>query len=177
MKNLLSNSIVYLCGAIDRCPNAGAVWRDMISPQLACMGVKVLNPLKKACSVGLESDDHRSVRQTWKEDGQYDRFASVMKTIGHVDLTMMYRSHFILAYLDLRVFACGTIDEIIKGAEAGKPVLIVCEQGKIHIPDWLWIYISHTCMFNNFDEALDYLDGINIGRIEAPSPWVFLNNG
>src|SRR4051812_40747433 len=122
--NRLKGSVTYLAGAIDLCPNHGTTWRKNITPLLTQLGVTVYNPLEKPINIGLENDDNRSTRKILKDQGKFKEFAQIMKIIRHADLRMIDKSDFLIAYLDLNIFACGTIEEISWCNKTKKPILI-----------------------------------------------------
>jgi hypothetical protein len=150
-----------LCGPIDRCPNGGTEWRTHITPLLKSNGVIVLDPLNKPFNVGLENDDYREDRAIWKKNHEFEKFSLVMKTVRHVDLKMVRMSDFLIAYIDLDIFACGTMEEIFTANAENKPVIILCPQGKEKVPDWFFGTLPHEMFFESVDEVMDYLAYVN----------------
>jgi len=176
MLNRLKNHICYQIGAIDRCPDSGKTWRNEITPFLENMGIIVFNPLKKPMTIGLEDDDNRSTRQKLKQSGKFDEFSKIMKSIRHADLRMVDKCDFVICYIDLDIFAFGTIEEMTICNKTKKPILMVCRQGKLAIPDWAWAMIPHQMMFDTMHELLEYVRHINGSpEINDLGRWIFFN--
>lgn len=174
--NRLRNHRCYVCGPIDRAPDSGSGWRNQITPLLRSLGIVVLDPLLKPTDIGLETDDNRSTRKVLKQKGRYELFSEIMRSIRHVDLRMVDISDFIIAYIDLDTYSCGTIEEIVVCNKQKKPVIVLCKQGKSSCPDWIFGMIPHETIFNSIEEVIDYLRYIN----SDPGPetlgrWVFFN--
>ena len=73
---------------------------------------------------------------------------------------------------------CGSYEEIVTANSQKKPVLIWCEQGKKHAPNWLFFMLPHEHIFNSLDEIFDYLDKINTeSDISKLKRWFFFKNG
>ena len=172
----LWGSMVYMAGAIDRCPNGGKPWRDWLTPQLNKLGVIVLDPLRKPIDIGLEDDDFRAARKIWKEKGDFDQFAKIMKLVRNSDLRFVDKADFLIVCLDLSIQATGTYEEIFLSNRQKKPVLIWCPQGKKAIPDWLYGVIDHKFFFNTTEEILEYLTVINTSKdIEPLERWLCID--
>lgn len=176
--NNLESMYCYLVGPIDRAHDLGREWRDWIKPSLNKMGIKVINPLNKPFSCGEEGDlNKRQERLKLKENGDYDEFSAIMKKIRGGDLRCVHKSDFIIVYLDNDIPFCGTEEEITWANEEHKPVLIMCKQGKKHIPDWLFAQLPHELFFSNWDSLLDYLEYVN--KTENPDTvrdrWLFFD--
>ena len=57
-----------------------------------------------------------------------------------------------------------------------KPLLIVCEQGKSHLPNWMFGVMPHEHMFSNWDDLLQYIDDVNTGQdIKHYNRWRFFD--
>lgn len=164
----------YIAGAIDKCKNSGKVWRQQITPLLNQMGVIVLNPLDKPFSVGLETDDNRFRRDNLKKAGEYNKFSRIMRKIRHIDLRMVDMADFIIVYLDLEIFACGTMEELFWANRQKKPIIVLCPQGKADVPDWLFGTLPHQVFFTSVDEVMKYLDDIDKGlNKQTFGRWLF----
>lgn len=106
--------------------------------------------------------------------GQYKEFSEIMKLVRHADLRMVDKCDFVLAYIDLDVYAVGTWEEIFWANRLMRPVILVCKQGKICVPEWCWGALKSEMFFNNFEEALNYIKYVD----SADSPetfnrWIF----
>lgn len=163
--NKLNNQTVYLVGGMDRVPDGGVVWRDVLTPKLTKFGLKVLNPCKKheVIDYGHETVEDRELRKKNKQSGEFELVQKEMKDIRSVDLAMVDLSNLIIFYLDLNVHACGSYEEIFWANRCKKPVLIMCEQGRVNVPDWLFGTIPYQHMFDSWDELLLYLYDIDSG--------------
>jgi nucleoside 2-deoxyribosyltransferase len=174
--NRLNNQRVYLAGAIDRVADRGAGWRELITPFLQELGIKVFNPLKKPTGVGLEDDEVHSIKIKLRKELKYDELANIMKTIRAVDLRMVDISDFLVVNLNIEHHACGTYEEIALANRSKKPILIHVEQGKDHTPDWLFGTIPHDWFFSNWDDLRKYLIHVNEDKnINLYKRWQFFN--
>lgn len=164
----------YLCGAMDRVPDGGIVWRDKITPVLEEMGVVVLNPARKPIDIGIEDEEHRASRRKAKEQGDYTVFQDRM--IRHVDLRMVDESSFLICSIDVSVHACGTYEEIFWANRQKRPVLVWCQQGKINCPDWLLWTLPHEHIFDSLDDLITYLGNVSSGADQRDfGRWLFFD--
>lgn len=155
--NRLNNQRVYLAGAMDRVPDRGVGWRDLITPFLTDLGIAVFNPLKKPTTVGLEDDKTHALKQKLKSNQEYDELSKLMKNIRAVDLRLVDISDFLIVNLDLDTHPCGTLEEIFLANRQKKPIIIHMVQGKSHAPDWLFGTIPHQMIFSSWQEIKNYL--------------------
>lgn len=167
----------YLVGPIDRCKLDGRHWRQAITPELLDRGIVVFDPLDKPCDDAPEDPESRAQRRLWKSDGDYDRFSNWMKKIVAIDMRLVNTCDFVIAFLDLDVYSCGTFDEIVRADDQKKPVLIWCKQGKEAVPDWLFGKLPHALFFDSMDEVLDYLDRVAFDDEPPPhlNRWIFFD--
>lgn len=171
----LYNTIAYLSGAIDRCPNLGIEWREWLTKQLDIRyGVISYNPMSKPIKIAGEHE-HRELRKQWKSEGQYDKLVEFMRTIRHVDLRMCDKADFGIFYIDIPIHACGTYDELSTMNDQKKPCLIVCKQGKKAAPDWLFGMVPHTHIMSSFDEVFEYLDRVDDGWDDGSRRWLIFD--
>lgn len=174
--NRLRNKTCYLIGAIDRANDLGATWRSEITPILTSMGVNVYNPLEKPIDTGLEDVKSRIRRNKLKKQGKFKRLSIEGRVIRRVDLRMVDKADFLICYLDLDIFACGTFEEAFLANRQKKPVIFICKQGVINMPDWLFWTFPYEMFFNDFDEATNYLhrvdDGTNNKHLNR---WLFFD--
>lgn len=174
MVNNLRGSRAYLFGAIDRCPDGGKTWRNEITPELKKMGVVTINPLKKPMLDNDESDASRVKRHEAKAAGDFDYVISE-KRIRLIDLRFVDVTDFQVGMIDVQAYPCGTYEELFTGNRQKKPILIWSPRGKKDIPDWLWWTLPKEFIFENQDELLSYLYGIDTGTIEPNKRWVFMD--
>lgn len=172
--NNLRGSTFYLSGPIDRCPNLGMEWRQWITPKLQAYGIKVYDPLNKP--VGLpEEIEGREKRLQWKENGEYDKLAHWMRYIRHVDLRLCDKSDAGIVYLDIDIFACGTLEETFSLNACKKPVILMCKQGLKAVPDWLWGTLPVEMIKDSWEQVFDYLDLVDSGKADDLGRWIHFN--
>ena len=172
--NRLKNQRVYLAGAIDRVDDRGMGWRDMITPFLQSLEIKVFNPITKPADIGLEDEDTHIVKTKLKKQHRYDELSSMMRVIRSVDLRLVDISDFLIVNLDLEIHPCGTYEEIFWANRQKKPIIIHMKQGKEHAPDWLFGCIPHQMIFSEWHEIQNHLKHINSGEnIESYRRWYF----
>ena len=157
----LKGMTCYLCGAMDRVDDGGVAWREWITPHLYDLGVGVYNPCNKPSDFAPEDETSRNSINYYKEIGNYDQVAKIMKPICSVDLRMVDIAHFLVMSLDLDVHMCGSYHEAFMAVFQKKPVLIRCVQGVNAVPNWLYGVIPQELMFSDWDSLLRYLEYIN----------------
>ncbi len=166
----------YLAGNIDLCPNGGVEWRRSLIPWLTLRDVTVFDPTNKP--VGLISEDQENIgyRQQLKKEKEYDELSRVMREISNIDLRMVDICDFLIAYINLNIYACGTIHEIALANSQKKPVLVVCKQGKSNVPDWLYGRLNHDEFFDDFHSLKDYLNQVDCDPAFEPNKrWLFFS--
>lgn len=174
MVNKLKGMRTYLIGAIDRCPDGGKTWREKITVDLKKMGVVTINPLRKPLVGDEETEESRAKRHLEKQNGNFD-YLIAEKPIRLKDLRFVDVSDFLIGMIDTQVSPCGTYEELFTGNRQKKPILIWSPRGKKDIPDWLWWTLPKEFIFENEEEILEYLKGINDGSIEPNKRWVFMD--
>lgn len=175
--NRLRGTRTYLVGAMDRVADAGAGWREHISPSLQDMGIVVLNPCKKPIDVGVEDEDSAKWIERYKETGNFEKIREEYGVIRTVDLRCVDISDFIVASIDLDVHACGTYEEISTANSQKKPVLVWCQQGKENAPNWLFFMLPHEHIFSSIDDLLRYLKSVDSSESQPEhyKRWFFFN--
>jgi nucleoside 2-deoxyribosyltransferase len=109
-----------------------------------------------------------------RERHDYKEMARIAKMFVHKDLSMVDRADLVVAYLPYKVPTTGTHHEIINSANAKKPTLLVCPQGKHLVPAWYYGFIPHEVMFSTWDELYDYLREVNAGKHTENKRWHFI---
>src|SRR3989304_6377731 len=124
----LQDTRVYLSGPIEY-DEEGTNWR--IEPK---------KELVSRFSVNL-FDPFEDPKQQWlpliakaREKLDYEAMETVAKKFVRKDLSIVDRADFVIAYLPYKVPTTGTHHEIIVANNAKKPVMLVCPEGKEHIP-------------------------------------------
>jgi hypothetical protein len=189
-KNRLAGLICYEIGPIDRVDDRGGPWRDDISEFLFSLDIGVHNPLKKSLDWGVESEDGRLWRQDSLQKAELlhsqglihesnkicEAVHEQMKDIVASDLRSVDRSDFMIAYVDLDVHMAGSYSEITHATLQRKPVIICCEQGKYHIPMWLYGLCQHEMFFSNWDEVKIYINHMAYDdNVDHLKRWRFFN--
>ena len=113
-----------------------------------------------------------------KESGRFDEVVRLMKDIVRVDLSMVDKSDFVIVFLDMDVYTCGSYVEIAHAAMERKPILVVCKQGKNKIPGFLWgLCGGHSTFFSDWKQLKDYIVRVAIADDfdDLNGRWKFFN--
>jgi hypothetical protein len=174
--NNLENTRTYLVGAMDRVKDGGVNWRERITPQLKNLGIKVIDPCKKVIHNASEEYSRYWI-EYYKETGQYEKIREKFGIIRRADLRCVDVSDFIIAHIDITTHACGSYEEITTANRQKKPILIWCEQGKQHAPNWLFFMLPHEHIFGSMEEIIKYLELVNSTQETESLPrWFFFSN-
>jgi len=161
LSNNLKNMRTYLVGAMDRVPDGGVGWREMITPLLKGMNINVLDPCKKPIEGAKEDTNTRWQIEHYKETGQFDKIRNNFGHIRNADLRCVDVSDFIIAQIDMDVHMCGSYEEITTANRQKKPILVWCKQGKHNAPNWLFFMLPHEHIFGSLEDLLGYLERLN----------------
>ena len=177
LQNNLRNMRTYLIGAMDRVKDGGIGWRNKITPHLKQMNVIILDPCNKPIESVKEDFNIRHSIENLKTAGKFD---TIRKEYGHIrnaDLRCVDVSDFVIAHIDISIHACGSYEEIVTANRQKKPVLIWCEQGKEHVPNWLFFMLPHETIFGSMEDLLGHLSHINTcTNYSSLDRWFFFNN-
>ncbi len=174
--NRLCGMRCYLIGAMDRAKDGGLGWRQTIKEFLRTKGVVVLDPCDKPIDIGQECIEDRRVRDAMKQSGQYEELAQMVKLLRVVDLRMTDMADFVIVHLDTDIHACGTYEELFWANRLKNPVLIVCKQGKVGCPDWLFGVVPHQHIFDDFEQLCEYLEHVaHASEVNHMHRWTFFN--
>lgn len=105
---------------------------------------------------------------------EFDEMARIAKMFVRKDLAMVDRADFVVAYLPKGIPTTGTHHEIINSANAKKPTLLVCPQGKEHVPLWYYGFIPHEFMFDGWDYLHQYLTEVDEWKHSNNDRWAFV---
>ena len=175
LKNRLKGATCYLAGPMDRVPDGGEGWRKWITPQLQELGIVVLDPCNKPIDIGIEDMEHRQRRQVWKAQGKYNKLAEDMKLIRVTDLALVDNANFMIVYWNTDVHMCGTLEEVFLSNRMKRPILIMCEQGKVGMPDWMFGVLPHEHFFDSWNSLLVELTCIAGGFEDKTGRWMFFD--
>lgn len=170
MKNekVLTGARCYLSGPIEH-DSSGLNWRTEPSRILV-----------ERFSINL-FDPFADPKQQWvpvlkkaRDEKDFETMAKVSKAFVRKDLAMVDRADFIVSYLPKGVPTTGTHHEIINSSNAKKPTLLICPQGKEHVPLWYYGFIPHEVMFGSWDELYQYLEDVNAGGHQHNNRWHYM---
>lgn len=161
--NRLKDLACYLSGPIDFTNDKGCSWRDMITPFLTDMNVRVFNPLKHSFYGTQDLDtDKRPRMNKLIQDGKFEELRIEMKDLNHWDLRAVDLSSFLIVNYDINIFTCGTHEEIFQANKQTKPVLLMIGEGmRKKMPKWMYGRFPPEHMFESWDELKKYLLEIN----------------
>lgn len=165
-----------MIGPIDDASDAGRGWRKTSSEFLWSLGAGVFDPTNKPMNLLDEDENFVNEIRELKQLGRYDEVRIKMKKVVTADLSMLDRSDFCICYLNNDVQMTGTIGELHYAALEKKPTIVVCEQGKHNIPNWLFgIGLSHEHFFGSFKTAEQFITRIHLGTEDLSDDWKFID--
>lgn len=179
--NRLHNTRAYLCGPMERTSDFGEVWRHRLSKDLGHLGIHWLDPTRKPTSKGGEGRVEAQHINRLRLEERYDELCEVVHQIRCIDLRLVDICDFVIVYIDLTLFSCGTWEELFWANRMKKPVLIMMEQGKQNTPSWLFGTIPHEHIFSSWCELYEYLEWVNectdaeLSSLSALQRWEFFN--
>lgn len=140
-KNPLAGSTAYLSGPMDfvgsREEERKFGWRTRVSAFLSDLGVTVLDPWEKPEAVGRQNygmENERSldeIRNRWTFEPTDEGVEAREKCAWefwrtlHIDLRMVDKADFLVAYCPTTTYSVGTVHEIVVARNERKPVLFV----------------------------------------------------
>ena len=176
--NRLNGMICYLAGPMDRIEGGGVEWRRKVTPRLHDMGLGVLDPTNKPLLQHQENDATRKQVAIWKENGEFDKVRDHYKPIVGVDLRFVDQSSFILLHINTDEHMCGSYDEAFMAALQRKPVVVMCDQGKKNVPNWMFGRVPHEMFFGSWDEVFEYLRHVDEDEdVDHMRRWTFMDYG
>jgi hypothetical protein len=169
--NRLAGSFAYLCGPMDAAPDGGVEWRVDMSKWLRRRGVFVLDPCDKPIQNAPPEAEGRQRINEWKELGEYDKIRPAYgEYIRGLDLRMCDKADFLVVYLNSKIPTCGTWNELFTSNQSKKPIIVMCEDGKKAIPNWMFLTLPQDMMFGSWGEVHHYLEHINTFPDESRLP-------
>lgn len=179
--NRLWYSKVYLEGPMDFADDRGEGWRSSLTPFLRSKNIGILDPTNKATYYGHEDIDHLEERKKIIEgiksgnvlaDTLFDRYHGIMKDVVGVDLRMVDTADFIILYVNLDIYACGTFHENAMAILQRKPTIVMVEQGKVYCPPWLIGVVPHRMIFDKWENVKNYITYIDSAeKIDTLNRW------
>jgi len=173
--NLLKNTKTYLIGPMENDAD-GQDWREYMEERLnSLFGVKCFNPYKQAfINCASESLDDIEKRKKWRMKGKFDELHIEMQEVIKRDLRLIDLSTFIVCNIDPNRPTWGTVHELVLASLQFKPILVRIKD-KAQMPIWLCGLLDHNLFFESFDDIIQYLDGVDKGKIPVSFKyWKFL---
>ncbi len=176
LENKLANSVCYLSGSMEFCPNGGEQWRQkfkrIINDEMG-LDVTFLDPTFKP--KGLTPEVHGYYNEL-KSKGDWKAFTSYMKRIRRDDLRCVDLSDFLVVRIDKTIHACGTYDEVFTAEDQQKPILAIAPGGKWNMPGWMSTVLRENEIFETEEQCADYINKIAKGRLEIDNRWVLMRD-
>jgi nucleoside 2-deoxyribosyltransferase len=168
--------VCYLAGPIENAKDDGVQWRQELKEKSENnkLGIIFLDPTDKAPHIGQEIGEEKTKLKKLLVEEKWDEVKKIVSKIRHYDLRMVDTCNLLIAYLDIEVFSCGTMDEIFTAERQQKPVLIIMKQKRNQIPVWLMSFLKPEEIFESVDECLLYLQKINSSEIKVDERWIKL---
>jgi nucleoside 2-deoxyribosyltransferase len=168
MINPLKSARCYLSGPIENDESKNHNWRvEPTKVMIERFGVDVFDPFndpKQQWTVELYKA---------RDACDYEEMTRIAHDFVSKDLIMVEKADFLVAYLPKGVSTCGTHHEIIFSSNNKKPTLLVCPQGKQHVPLWYYGFIPHTCMFGSWDGLYNYLQEVVDWKHSGNKRWKY----
>ncbi len=173
----LKDSLCYLIGGIDYCPDAGKSWRKDIIHQCNVvndLGIKFLDPTNKVEGLTEEVDSEQKYINRLKKLEKWDELKSFMKKVVRSDHKSIDFSDFIVVYIDVDNHMCGSYFELQSALTEKKPYFIIVKGGKANTPNWLFGILDHQYILPDVKSVVAELKGISSGTIETSDRWVLI---
>ena len=114
--------------------------------------------------------------ERFKKSNNFESVKSEMRDIAAIDLRMVDIAHFVIMDIDIDVHMCGSYHEAFVAVAQKKPLLIMCQQGKQNVPNWLFGVVPHEHMFGSWSELIEYIHHINEDEeVEDLNRWRFFD--
>jgi nucleoside 2-deoxyribosyltransferase len=168
MTNYLKGKTVYLAGPIHALQDDGIGWRNNLTPKLEELGLIVDDPCKKTINGLGEVKEDKIKFNRLLEERKIQELKELFYPIVRKDLRSVDKSDFIIVVYDPTIHMCGTIAEIILSHEQRKPILMYIDPEKFTKTNpWILTYVKTSCVFDNWDNMLKYLNVINNGIFDT----------
>lgn len=165
--NRLAKHRCYLVGPMDHCREEGKQWRQIMTVFLEERGVEVSNPYYKPLKLDthsqelLEDENNYNSVMCAIKNKDYDEVTRRFKQVRAIDLRMVDKADFLVAYLNFSTTMTGTLEEIFTANRQRKPVIIISSKPKSEIPPWYFGALPHRVFFESIEEAQEYLKYID----------------
>jgi hypothetical protein len=160
--------------------DSGVGWRKEIKEKAKKRGLKIkfLDPTDKPKSPIANDDcihDEKDIIAKFRKTENWESVTKIVKRFRRIDLRMVDRADFIIIFVDTDIHMTGSYDEATTCEKEKKPVLAIVKQGREGAPDWLFGIVNYWEMFKTVDECLEYLDGLNSGKVAMDGRWVIFS--
>lgn len=167
----------YLIGPIEDTTDLGVGWRKEIKTLITKFGlnITILDPTHKPKDLVSETQrEHDYINQLKKEE-KWIELTRFIKKIRRIDLRMVDKSDFLIAYLPSQKRTTGSWHEIINAANQSKPILAIVPDGLKNVTTWAFSLIDYDLMFSTTEQLVEHLVKINNGEYEPDDRWVFIH--
>jgi hypothetical protein len=168
--NFLKDTQCYLIGHMQY--SNGQSWRDKFTIFAEQMGVKIYDPYHKPFIQDIPEDENsRQEMKHWMITEQYDLVANRMKKVRGYDLRCCDKCDWFVAVIKPQIASWGSAEEITTVIREKKPLFLVIDDplGKRATPLWLMGVMPHKYIYNDIEEVMGQVSGINSGLIRANS--------
>lgn len=174
--DILDECVCYLIGGIEFMSDDGIGWRQKLIDMSWDNGVRVkfIDPCNKPVKIAGEIGPEKKKLQRLKEEGQWAEVKKIIHKIRRYDLRFVDYSDFLIVYIDPSVPTCGTWDEVFSAEDQKKPILVICKGGAVKAPVWLLDVVRTEEIFENLEDLVNHLVGINNGTIAMDDRWVLI---
>ncbi|TXT66112.1 MAG: hypothetical protein BAJALOKI3v1_50112 [Promethearchaeota archaeon] len=175
MKSVLNDFTIYLAGPIEYTKDSGVAWRKKIKQYCSDfkLGIDFLDPTDKPV-FARHINDEKQKSNDLKNEGNWYELRSLMKEIVRTDLRMVDRSDAVIAYINVDIYMCGTMHEIVNASVQHKPIFLIVDGGKKRCPSWLFGLIDYQEMFDSVEECISYLHKIDTGLVKIDNRFPFI---
>lgn len=164
-KGLLYKSKVYLGGNLENV-NDEIGWRKKLTDKLSLIGITCLDPTKETfLGYNLETRQDREYLKERRELGDFDYVSSYMEEVIARDLRCIDLSDFVIFKIEVQNPTYGTVHELVVAEQEHKPILVIVND-RHKFPLWLSGLVEKEHIFENEDDLLNYLTGVNDNKIE-----------
>lgn len=168
--NLLRNTRCYLIGHMQYSDGRG--WRDTVKSELKDIGVKFYDPYHKPFVHDVPEDEgSRAEMLHWMETGQFDLVAQRMTEVRGYDLRLCDICDWYIAVIKPSIASWGSAEEITTIIREKKPLFLIIDdpKGKKACPLWLMGVLPHKYVYDNLEEAIKTIKGIDDGIVRMSS--------
>jgi len=163
--NRLRGLSAYLAGPIDDVDDDGVGWRNLITDRLQPFGLNIFDPCNKPSEIS-EIGEEKDKVMALKNTGDWQGLHEEMKKIVHIDLRMVQKSDFLIAYLPHvpGVRITGTIAEMTVALDNHIPVLVLAPSGPASVSNWIHGIIHPRDMFSTMGDLMKRLEEVDDGK-------------